>query len=229
MQNEIVWQLVSEQSEEKLQNWLQANTGVNATQAEAIANAGLPDGYGSLSRKALARIVPALREAEVVNGIDVPRTYDQAVQAAGFAHHSDLDSGFGFEHSHDEVERIGERVIASTGEVKPVFAFKQLPYYGKALQRHVAFAKEHPHNEEERYGKIANPTVHIGLNQLRVVVNALIRRYGRPTEVVVELARDLKQSREQNRRSKSGRPITRSAMSVFAAKLPACTAAPKNE
>ena len=189
MQNEIVWQLVSEQSEEKLQNWLQANTGVNATQAEAIANAGLPDGYGSLSRKALARIVPALREAEVVNGIDVPRTYDQAVQAAGFAHHSDLDSGFGFEHSHDEVERIGERVIASTGEVKPVSAFKQLPYYGKALQRHVAFAKEHPRNEEERYGKIANPTVHIGLNQLRVVVNALIRRYGRPTEVVVELAR----------------------------------------
>ncbi len=197
LQDAIVWQLVSEQSEEKLQNWLQANTGVNATQAETIANAGLPEGYGSLSYKALARIVPALRGAEVVNGIDVPRTYDQAVQAAGFAHHSDLDSGFDFEHSHDEVERIGERVIASTGEVKPVFAFKQLPYYGKALRRHVAFAKEHPRNEEERYGKIANPTVHIGLNQLRVVVNALIRRYGRPTEVVVELARDLKQSREQ--------------------------------
>ena len=34
-------------------------------------------------------------------------------------------------------------------------------------------------------------------NQVRLVVNALIRRYGHPTEVVVELARDLKQSREQ--------------------------------
>ena len=61
----------------------------------------------------------------------------------------------------------------------------------------MVFAKEHPRNEEERYGKIANPTVHIGLNQIRVVVNALIRRYGRPAEVVVELARDLKHSREQ--------------------------------
>ena len=39
--------------------------------------------------------------------------------------------------------------------------------------------------------------MHIGLNQIRTVVNALIRRYGRPTEIVVELARDLKQSREQ--------------------------------
>ena len=30
-------------------------------------------------------------------------------------------------------------------------------------------------------GKIANPTVHIGLNQLRQIVNALIKRYGHPS------------------------------------------------
>ncbi len=46
-------------------------------------------------------------------------------------------------------------------------------------------------------GKIANPTVHIGLNELRKVVNALIRRYGHPSEVIVEVARDLKMSRER--------------------------------
>ena len=28
------------------------------------------------------------------------------------------------------MEQIDERVIASTGEIKPVLAFKQLPYYG---------------------------------------------------------------------------------------------------
>ena len=188
LQDDIVWQLVSEEGEGVLVAWLQEHTGVDEARAEAIANASLPEGYGSLSRKALARIVPELQR-EVV-------TYDKAVQAAGFSHHSDL--GFDFEYVQEDVEQIGERTIASTGEIKPVFAFKQLPYYGKALQRHVAFGSgKTEDSEEKRYGKIANPTVHIGLNQVRAVVNALIRRYGRPTEVVVELARDLKQSREQ--------------------------------
>ncbi len=187
LQDEIVWQIVNEEGEGTLIAWLQQHTGVDEARAEAIANVALPEGYGSLSRKALARIVPELQRDVV--------TYDKAVQASGFAHHSDL--GFDFDHDSDEVERVGERTIASTGEIKPVYAFKELPYYGRALQRHVAFAKDKPRNDEERYGKIANPTVHIGLNQVRVVVNALIRRYGRPAEVVVELARDLKQSREQ--------------------------------
>ncbi|WP_366103915.1 type II CRISPR RNA-guided endonuclease Cas9 [Ottowia sp.] len=187
LQDEIAQQLMTEESEQRLIEWLQTHTGVDEARAHAIANAGLPEGYGSLGRTALARIIPELQRAVV--------TYDKAVQAAGFAHHSDL--GFSFEHGDDEVDLIGERAIASTGEIKPVYAFKQLPYYGRALQRHVAFAKDNPRNDEERFGKIANPTVHIGLNQVRVVVNALIRRYGRPTEVVIELARDLKQSREQ--------------------------------
>ncbi|WP_238946079.1 type II CRISPR RNA-guided endonuclease Cas9 [Vandammella animalimorsus] len=188
LQDDIVLRLVTEESEAELVQWLIENTGVDEARATAIANTGLPEGYGSLCRKALARIVPALR-AEVI-------TYDRAVQAAGFAHHSDL--GFGFEHDDDEVTQIGERVIASTGEIKAVLTFKQLPYYGRALQRHVAFGSGKPQDpEEKRYGKIANPTVHIGLNQLRRVVNDLIRRYGHPTEIVVELARDLKQSREQ--------------------------------
>lgn len=187
LQDEIVTQLMTEESEQRLIAWLQEHTGVDEARAQAIANTSLPEGYGSLGRTALARIVPELQRNVI--------TYDKAVQAAGYAHHSDL--GFNFEHSEDEVVRVGERTIPSTGEIKPVFAFKQLPYYGRALQRHVAFAKDNPRNDEERYGKIANPTVHIGLNQLRVVVNALIRRYGRPAEVVIELARDLKQSREQ--------------------------------
>ena len=189
LQDEIVMRVLTEESEEVLVRWLCDATNVDEARAERIANTTLADdGYGRFSRKALARIVPALREQVI--------TYGKAVQAAGFAHHSDL--GFGFEHGNDEIEQVGERVIQSTGEIQPVYAFKQLPYYGKALQRHVAFGSGKPQDpEEKRYGKIANPTVHIGLNQVRKVINALIRRYGRPAEIVVELARDLKQSREQ--------------------------------
>lgn len=168
-QDEIVMRVLEEESEAKLVDWLITSTSVDEAHAQKIANASLPEGYGSLSAKALAKILPAMR-AEVI-------TYDKAVLAAGYDHHSHI--------SH----------AASTGEILPA-----LPYYGEYLQRHVGFGtgelKDPP---EKRFGRIANPTVHIGLNQVRVVVNALIKRYGHPSEVIVEVARDLKQSQEQRR------------------------------
>ena len=167
-QDAIVTQLVSEENETRLIRWLEAKTGVSEARAEAIATIGLPEGYGSLSAKALACILPELRRDVV--------TYDKAVQAAGFEHHSNI--------SH-----------AATGEILPL-----LPYYGEYLQRHVGFGSGNSNDSpEKRFGKIANPTVHIGLNQVRVVVNALIKRYGHPSEVIVEVARDLKQSQEQRK------------------------------
>src|SRR5690606_18312250 len=65
-------------------------------------------------------------------------TYDKAALAAGF-HHSDH----------------------RTGEV-----FERLPYYGQILTREIAPGRsEHGDPLERRYGKITNPTVHIGLRQ----------------------------------------------------------------
>ncbi|MDO8262219.1 MAG: type II CRISPR RNA-guided endonuclease Cas9 [Gallionella sp.] len=165
-QDEIVLQLVGQENEAKLVRWLQEQTGIDERRADAIANAGLPEGYGSLCAKALARILPELR-SDVL-------TYDKAVLAAGFDHHSNISA-------------------AATGEI-----LMALPYYGQPLQRHVGFGTNDPKdNDEKRYGKIANPTVHIGLNQIRLVVNALIKRYGHPSEVIVEVARELKQSKDQ--------------------------------
>ena len=168
-QDAIVRQLLTQESESRLVSRLAKYCKIDEARAERIANVTLEPGYGSFSAKALARILPAL-QAEVI-------TYDKAVLAAGFEHHSQI--------SH----------AASTGEILP-----ELPYYGEYLQRHVGFGtgelKDPP---EQRFGRIANPTVHIGLNQVRVVVNALIRRYGLPAEVIVEVARDLKQSQEQRR------------------------------
>ncbi len=167
-QDAIVMQLVTEENEAHLVSWLKTHTGVDEATAERIANTALPEGYGSLSAKALAKILPELRR-EVI-------TYDKAVIAAGFDHHSHI--------SH-----------AATGEI-----LQALPYYGEYLQRHVGFGTGKPEDPpEKRYGKIANPTVHIGLNQVRTVVNALILRYGHPSEVIVEVARELKQSQDQRK------------------------------
>jgi CRISPR-associated endonuclease Csn1 len=69
-----------------------------------------------------------------------------------------------------------------------------LPYYGEWLPDAVVGTGDPRHTPEKRFGKLPNPTVHIGLNQLRKVVNALIRQYGPPSEIVVEFTRALKLS-----------------------------------
>lgn len=76
----------------------------------------------------------------------------------------------------------------------------ELPYYGCVLQRHVAFGTGVPEDPvEKRLGRVANPSVHIALNQLRKLVNALIRKYGKPHQVALELTRELKLSQKKAR------------------------------
>jgi CRISPR-associated endonuclease Csn1 len=137
---------------------------ISEMQARTIANFNLPDDYGSLSLKALSRIVPEL-EREVV-------TYDEAVRRAGYTSHSQLH----------------------TGEI-----FNRLPYYGEVLVGYTAPMPTAKNPDEQRYGKIPNPTVHIGLNQLRLLVNALIKRYGAPHQIVIELTREFGASGEKRR------------------------------
>ena len=144
LQDTIVDKLLNEGSESALVSWLETKTGVDEPTAERIANTKLPEGFGNLSHTAISRVLPELMKEVVV--------YSEAVQRAGFDSHSAL--------SHAE----------QTGEVMDA-----LPYYGDPLQRHVGFGTGEPSDPpEKRYGRIANPTVHIGLNELRKVVNALI-------------------------------------------------------
>jgi len=109
--------------------------------------------------------------------------YSEAVERAGLGHHSDF--------------RTGEE-------------FAELPYYGLALERHIMPGTGEPDDPEElRIGRLTNPTVHIGLNQLRRIVNRLIKAYGKPEEIAIELARDLKfdeeRKKEINLRNKANR------------------------
>jgi CRISPR-associated endonuclease Csn1 len=98
-------------------------------------------------------------------------TYDEAVKLAIDRSHSDF----------------------RTGEI-----LDELPYYGEILSREIPPGTQNRDDPDEiRYGKITNPTVHIGLNQLRKLVNEIIKVYGRPDEMVVELARDLKLNEKQ--------------------------------
>jgi CRISPR-associated endonuclease Csn1 len=100
--------------------------------------------------------------------------YSEAVARAGLGHHSDF----------------------RTGEVRD-----RLPYYGAALERYIMPGTGEPSDPEElRVGRLTNPTVHIGLNQLRRVVNRLIKAHGPPEEIAIELARELKLDEERKKR-----------------------------
>ncbi|MFQ3547260.1 MAG: type II CRISPR RNA-guided endonuclease Cas9, partial [Termitinemataceae bacterium] len=103
---------------------------------------------------------------------------------------------------HEATEKLG---FHHSREEQPELLHR-LPYYGTVLTSLVQNAHgetpgylKFPNEQaklEYKYGKIANPTVHVALNQLRKLINALIRRFGRPHEIIVEVGRELKLSKK---------------------------------
>lgn len=71
----------------------------------------------------------------------------------------------------------------------------RVPYYGEWLRDDVIGSGDSRDPNDRRWGRFPNPTVHIGLGQLRRVVNALIRDIGHaPAQIAVEMTRDFKLS-----------------------------------
>lgn len=165
----IVSRLRDEENDVALRLWLRETHDLTDEQIAAIAAAPLPQGFGRFGETATRMLIVEL-EADVI-------VYSEAVKRAGLGHHSDF--------------RTGEIFADEDGN-------PALPYYGVPLERHIMPGTGEPSDPEEmRVGRVTNPTVHIGLNQLRRVVNRLIRAYGPPAEIAVELARELKLSDEQ--------------------------------
>lgn len=117
----------------------------------------IEDGYGSLSEKAIRKLLP-LMETE--------KHYPEACKKAGYF----------------------------TGTESYL---NKLPYYGELLSQSCLGKKNNPVNDEEKFGKINNATVHVALNQVRYLVNELIDLYGKPYDISIEYARELKASQKE--------------------------------
>ncbi len=175
-QVEIVERLLTEVNEEKLSSWLQKDCGLVSAAAEHICGIRLPQGHGQFGRSILRDLVGMMeRESREAHNPDTgefyrrPLAYDEAVESLGL-HHSDH---------------------------RPRELHARLPYYGEVLARHVIQRPDAPEGSQECIGRVPNPTVHIGLNQLRKIVNGLIDAYGPPNEISIELARELKWNKER--------------------------------
>ena len=121
--------------------------GVQKEYAKILANVSFQDDYGSLSAKAIKKILPNLKEG---NQYDV---------ACGYA---------GYRHSQSSLtkEEIKNKVLKDKLELLPK-------------------------------NSLRSPVVEKILNQMVNVINTIIDTYGKPDEIRVELARELKKSRKE--------------------------------
>lgn len=103
-----------------------------------------------------------------------------------------LESGY---HS---LSRVGIRKLLPLLRDGKALATARKEVYGEQLRPSEGIDKLPP--VLEALPNLRNPVVCRGLTELRKVVNALIREYGKPALIRVELARDLKRSRKERER-----------------------------
>jgi CRISPR-associated endonuclease Csn1 len=169
--DDIVEALLEENEPNSLATRLDKGYGLDDKTIAALADMNLSRVTANVSRRFMEEIVPVMRDQGLV--------YADAVgELVG-------DDGEPLHHSHRP--GAGDRGV--------------LPYYGEILSGSLLGADPSADPEavpEKHFGKINNPTVHVALNSLRRVVNALIERFdGPPVEVHVELSRDLKRTRKE--------------------------------
>jgi CRISPR-associated endonuclease Csn1 len=123
------------------------NDGELKQYAAILANVTFQDDYGSLSAKAIRKILPYLKEG---NG------YDVACEYAGYRHSK----------SSLTKEEIENKVLKDKLDILPK-------------------------------NSLRNPVVEKILNQMINVINTIIDTYGKPDEIRVELARELKKNAKE--------------------------------
>jgi len=157
---------------------LQNECELDASLAEQVEKISLPDGHLRLGERAVCAILQVFRENVIVYSEAVKQASDRGLFGDdAVIHHSDL---------RDE----GDQGLTNLPR------YNELP----ALRRMIGTGTENPDDPPDvRYGRITNPTVHVALGQFRRVMNALISRYGKPDQVVIETTRDMaKSARELN-------------------------------
>lgn len=176
-QDEIVEFILEAQQPEEIIEKAINEWGLSPTQAENLSKISFGLGVGNLCKEILRDLVTHMQQRYC--------RYDEATISL-----------LGFSHSNSK----------TLEELEKQEVYGKLEYYGKVLQASTVSVKvdknkkEKELNDEEKFGRIANPTVHIALNQIRKVINSIIAEYRNPSEIVIELARDLKLSKEEKER-----------------------------
>ncbi len=144
---------------EKLIELLISKFGFNKESAKILANVILPDDYGSLSAKAIRKILPHLKDGFSYGGRKERPNEPSACEYAGYKHSK----------ASLTREEINNKEYKDKLNILPK-------------------------------NSLRNPIVEKILNQTVNVVNAVIDEYGKPDEIRLELARELKKSAEERKK-----------------------------
>ena len=154
--------LNDELDDQEVCDMLVSKFGLTPYSAEMCKNARLVDGTANISVKAARLLTELMSE-------------DMLIQPAAVEKAWSLAPGF----RNPYKSRGWDKVL------------NRLPYYGEVVQGHIIPGTGEEKDHQARIGMVSNPTVHIAMNQIRLVVNALISRFGHPNSIAIELARDL--------------------------------------
>jgi CRISPR-associated endonuclease Csn1 len=155
-----LWHLLySAEDDDKLKETLKTKFGFKDNHLPFLLNINLQADYGSLSAKAIKKVLPHLMDGQI---------YDKACLMVGYNHSSSLTK-----------EQNNERVLKDTLELL-------------------------------KKNSLRNPVVEKILNQMINVINTIMKdpAMGKPDEIRVELARELKNNNEQ--RSEMTKAINKS-------------------
>ena len=183
---------------EKLKEYAQTKWKFTEEKALKISKFNLKQGYANLSRKAIENILPFLTLGFM---------YDIAVALGGVKN----ALGENFEkHEQIILDNIPEivRFNAKGGYINHLKKFltnecalsevslKKLYHHSSAIEKTALLAKlPMGPDADKEIQSIKNPVVITALFEIRKLVNELIDVYGKPDEVKIELARDLKASK----------------------------------
>ncbi|EMY3584919.1 type II CRISPR RNA-guided endonuclease Cas9 [Flavobacterium psychrophilum] len=150
-----LWHLLySAEDDDKLKETLKTKFGFKENHLPFLLNINLQADYGSLSAKAIKKILPHLMDGHI---------YDKACLMVGYNHSSSLTTA-----------QNNDRVLKDTLELL-------------------------------KKNSLRNPVVEKILNQMINVINAIMKdpAMGKPDEIRVELARELKANNEQRKKATS--------------------------
>ena len=146
----------SNSGNEKLINKITELYGFEKEYSKILANVSFQPDYGSLSTKAIRKILPHLKDGFAYAGRSENPNEPSACEYAGYRHSK----------SSLTKEEIENKVLKDKLDILPK-------------------------------NSLRNPVVEKILNQMINVVNAIIDTYGKPDEIRIELARELKKSAKE--------------------------------
>ncbi len=135
---------------------------------------------------------------QVVYATDPDRLAEWVCRHYGFSHDQAVSiSGLSLEEQHAGLSRRAIRKLLPLLRAGETYAAARKKIYPESFQATAALDLLPPVTKWNR--EINNPAVIRALTEVRRVVNSIIRRFGKPVSIHVELARDLKRSRKERK------------------------------